>query len=196
MKRLLDVLCALFILLFFSPLLAVVALLVYYEDRGPVFCALHRLGKDNRPIRILKFRTMHPGMEKIFTSDRVVEDDDAHLTRMGAFLRAVGIDELPQLVNVLRGELSIVGPRPESPEVVETLSKKLPRYKLRTQLVPGITGLAQIHSGPQTPPSQRLRYDLFYMNSMGAAMEMRILVRTLSLMLHAEWQADEGVKNV
>jgi lipopolysaccharide/colanic/teichoic acid biosynthesis glycosyltransferase len=195
MKRIFDILFALTLLILLSPMAVFIAILIYYEDRGPVFCSLNRVGKDNRPIRILKFRTMHPGMEKIFQSDRLVEDDDPHLTKVGAFIRSVGIDELPQLINVLRGELSIVGPRAESPEVVASLSKKLPRYRLRSQVLPGITGLAQIYSGPQTAPSQKLRYDLFYMNSPGGAMELRILARTASLIMRAEWQADEGVKN-
>lgn len=130
-KRGFDLICSLVGLLLFSPVFLAVAVLVYCDDRWPLFFLQDRAGQDGAPIRVIKFRTMRGGA----------------VTRVGRWLRATGIDEVPQFINVLMGDMSMVGPRPLTREDIERLAWDQPRYAARWSVRPGITGLAQLHGG-------------------------------------------------
>jgi len=170
-----------------SPLFAVLALAVRLSSPGPVFFRQQRVGRDGQVFDLLKFRTMRgePSGEEALPnigSDRApggVEDDDRR-TRVGRFLRRTSLDELPQLVNVLRSEMSLVGPRPERPSFVELYSEALERYTDRHRMRPGITGCAQVKGlRGQTSLSERVELDNYYIEHWSFTLDMKILLRTV-----------------
>ena len=178
-KRGVDLAGAAAALVALAPALAAVALLVRLTSPGPVLYRQRRLGLDGRPFEMLKFRTMVAGAEP---DGRPVWAtlDDPRCTRVGAPLRRYGIDELPQLWNVLRGDMSLVGPRPERPEFAAEFSRQWPRFPERLAVRGGITGLAQVegHRG-DTHVGDRLRADLRYVAEWSLARDVVILLRTL-----------------
>ncbi|WP_438316968.1 exopolysaccharide biosynthesis polyprenyl glycosylphosphotransferase [Candidatus Caldatribacterium sp. SIUC1] len=168
-----------------SPLLGLLALLVYLDSPGPVFYWQKRVGKDGRVFRLCKFRTMIPDAERT-TGAVLAQSNDPRVTRVGRILRRTRLDELPQLLNVLRGEMSLVGPRPERPEFVERWKKLIPYYEIRLLVKPGITGWAQVRGrydeGPETV-WEKLEYDLYYLRNLSPSLDFEILGRTLLVML-------------
>ncbi len=178
-KRALDVGISLGALAFFSPLFGLIALAIRLEDRGPVFYRQTRMGLDGRPFDILKFRSMRPDAED--ESGPVWSaPDDPRRTRIGRFLRATSLDELPQLVNVLRGEMSVVGPRPERPEFVRDFKDRFPQYMVRHRVRAGITGWAQVNGWRgNTSVSKRIEYDLYYIENWSLALDLKILWMTV-----------------
>ncbi|HZP24217.1 MAG TPA: sugar transferase [Terriglobales bacterium] len=175
LKRGLDVVVALLVLLLVSPLLLVVAALIRLDSRGPVLIRQRRIGKAGVPFFMWKFRSMHAGVCRYAPSP--VSDSDPRLTRVGQALRRLSIDELPQLMNVLRGEMSLVGPRPEMPFIVRNYQ---PRERLRLDATPGITGLWQISPARAMPIHQNLELDLFYIANRNIFLDLAILLRTLT----------------
>ena len=178
-KRTLDIAISGAALVTLAPVCAAIALAVRLSDGGPVFYRQRRMGLDGRPFDILKFRSMVVGAEEssgpIWTSP-----GDARRTRVGAFLRNWSLDELPQLLNVLRGEMSLVGPRPERPEFVREFKEKFPQYMLRHRVRAGITGWAQVHGWRgNTSLSKRIEYDLYYIENWSLALDIKILWMTL-----------------
>ncbi|HJV32683.1 MAG TPA: sugar transferase [Patescibacteria group bacterium] len=178
-KRLFDLLCA---ALFAVPALAVapfVALLVWIDDRGPVFYRQARVGQGGRVFSIVKFRTMRVDAEKHGAA--FAQQDDPRVTRVGRFLRATRLDELPQLWNILRGEMSFVGPRPERPEIESELSKTIPLFPVRHLARPGLTGWAQV-SAPYAATREdhllKLRHDLYYLKYRSMALDVAIVLKT------------------
>jgi exopolysaccharide biosynthesis polyprenyl glycosylphosphotransferase len=178
-KRALDIGISLGALAFFSPLFGLIALAIRLEDRGPVFYRQTRMGLDGRPFDILKFRSMRPGAED--ESGPVWSaPDDPRRTRVGRFLRATSLDELPQLANVLRGEMSIVGPRPERPEFVRDFKDRFPQYMVRHRVRAGMTGWAQVNGWRgNTSLSKRIEYDLYYIENWSLALDLKILWMTV-----------------
>ena len=178
-KRLMDVAiaaCALAVLL---PFLPVVALAIWLEDRGPVFYRQERMGLDGRSFQILKFRSMQVNAEATTGPVWAIRNDPRR-TRAGEFLRRFSIDELPQLWNVLTGDMSIVGPRPERPTFVHEFKHKLPQYMLRHRVKAGITGWAQVHGWRgNTSVKKRLQYDLYYIENWTLKLDLKILWMTL-----------------
>jgi len=178
LKRALDILLALTLLLALAPLLALLAALVRATSRGPVLYAQERMGLDGRPFRMLKFRTMRPGAEAA-TGPVFAQKDDPRVTGLGRVLRRLSLDELPQLVNVLRGEMSLVGPRPERETFVREFHKSFPGYHLRHSVKAGMTGWAQVHGlRGGSSLEDRLRYDLEYIDRWSLLFDIEILGRT------------------
>jgi len=181
-KRAADVLAAALGLVLLSPVLAGAALAVWGLSGRPVFFAQERVGRNRRVFRLLKLRTMRAGAEDE-TGAVLASPHDPRVTRIGRWLRSTRIDEIPQLVNVLRGEMSLVGPRPERPEFVERFEREIPGYALRLTVRPGLTGFAQISGEYDTSAQIKLRYDLAYVNNWSLAMDAVILARTLPVVL-------------
>ncbi|MGB9858615.1 MAG: exopolysaccharide biosynthesis polyprenyl glycosylphosphotransferase [Moorellaceae bacterium] len=182
-KRLLDIALALLLSVPALPVILLATLAIKLESPdGPVFYIQERVGQGGKIFRLVKLRTMVPDAEKD-TGPVLATQNDPRLTRVGRFLRATRIDELPQLWNVLKGDMSFVGPRPERPFFVEQLEKEIPGYRLRHYLPPGITGLAQVEGKYSTPPEDKLRYDLMYGKTASPLVDLRILLRTLSVLM-------------
>jgi lipopolysaccharide/colanic/teichoic acid biosynthesis glycosyltransferase len=192
LKRAFDVLVAGSVLVVLSPLVAAVALLVMLESSGPMLFRQTRVGKDGRLFEMIKFRTMPAAPEAPDGSSSVPEVSDfkeyvfdplhggRKYTRIGGFLRSTSLDELPNLVNVLRGEMSIVGPRPEVPEFVEQYP---PEYTRRHAVRPGITGLAQVNGRSDLTYHEAMLYDLDYVDHQSFFKDVGILLRTVPTVL-------------
>jgi exopolysaccharide biosynthesis polyprenyl glycosylphosphotransferase len=177
-QRICDVVIALVTLTLLSPLLLVAALVVKFTSRGPVFYVQERVGLQGGSFWMLKFRTMRVDAEQT-TGPIWAVDKDPRCTPLGGLLRRLSIDELPQLINVLRGEMSIVGPRPERPYFVTQFSREYPEYPERHLVRPGLTGWAQIHGWRgNTSLAQRLRCDLQYVRRQSLSLDFYILAMT------------------
>ena len=181
-KRVLDIAGAGLMLILVSPILLLAALGIVLTDGFPVFFSQERSGKNLRPFPVFKLRTMVKDAEKL-SGPVLAEEDDPRITRVGRFLRTTRIDELPQLFNIVRGEMSFVGPRPERPFFVEQFVRDIPGYRERFNVKPGVTGLAQVSGGYATTPERKLKYDLIYMYHQTLAMDVQILVETLRVVL-------------
>ena len=179
-KRALDVVLASILALLSAPLIVSTMVLVKLTSRGPAIYRQTRLGRHGRPFTIYKIRTMAHDCERL-TGPRWASTRDSRVTPIGRFLRASHLDELPQLWNVLRGDMSLVGPRPERPEFVTQLERVIPDYADRMSIRPGVTGLAQIQLPPDTDLEsvcQKLRCDLYYVQCSGVWMDLQILLCT------------------
>jgi exopolysaccharide biosynthesis polyprenyl glycosylphosphotransferase len=186
-KRVFDLVVSTLGLVVVSPLMGLVALLVRLEDRGPVLYGQERMGLDGRPFRILKFRSMKIDAEAE-TGAVWAGRDDPRRTRIGAFIRRWSIDELPQLWNVIRGEMSLVGPRPERPNFVEQFREEYPHYMLRHKVRAGMTGWAQVHGWRgATSIRMRIEHDLFYIENWSLLLDVKILVLTVFKGLRSEY---------
>lgn len=184
-KTVSDIVLTLVLLLVTAPVIFLAALLVKLSSPGPAFYSQVRLGRGGKPFSIYKIRTMTHNCEKL-TGVRWSTPGDARVTRVGWFLRRLHIDELPQLWNILRGEMSLVGPRPERPEFVVQLETAIPRYRERLLVRPGLTGLAQLQLPPDTDlqsVKRKLAYDLFYLERLGPVLDLRLLFGTAFYLL-------------
>jgi exopolysaccharide biosynthesis polyprenyl glycosylphosphotransferase len=181
-KRLLDVAGALALLAVLSPVLLLAALAVLVTMGTPVLFGQERLGRDMKPFRVLKFRTMVRDAEAS-SGPVLAEDEDPRITPVGRFLRRYRIDELPQLLNILGGEMSFIGPRPERAFFIEQYVRDIPGYRERFRIKPGATGLAQVSGGYATTPDRKLKYDLIYMYHQSLLMDVRIVVDTIRVVL-------------
>jgi exopolysaccharide biosynthesis polyprenyl glycosylphosphotransferase len=178
-KRAIDLAIAGAALLALLPFLPFVALAIWLEDRGPIFYRQERMGLDGRPFMILKLRSMRADAEATSGPVWAVKDDPRR-TRVGTFLRESSLDELPQLWNVIRGDMSIVGPRPERPSFVREFKHKIPHYMLRHRVKSGITGWAQVHGWRgNTSIKKRIQYDLYYIQNWSLSLDFKILWMTL-----------------
>ncbi|MBI4212899.1 MAG: undecaprenyl-phosphate glucose phosphotransferase [Chloroflexi bacterium] len=179
LKRAADVAISGATLVALAPLLIAVALGIKLSSRGPVFFIQERVGMDGRPFPLVKFRSMHVDAESESGPVWAIPEDE-RTTWIGRIIRRYSIDELPQLVNVLLGDMSLVGPRPERPYFVEQFSRLIPRYAERHREKAGMTGWAQVNGlRGQTPISERTRYDLFYVEHWSPAFDLKILLKTL-----------------
>jgi lipopolysaccharide/colanic/teichoic acid biosynthesis glycosyltransferase len=161
------------------------SLTVWLEDRGPAFYAQERVGRDGKTFRVLKFRSMRIDAEKSGTPQWAAKNDP-RITRVGNFMRKTRIDELPQILNVFKGEMSFVGPRPERPYFVEQLIEVVPYYNVRHSIKPGITGWAQVRYGYGSSAEdalQKLQYDLYYVKNNSLFLDVLILIDTLKVVL-------------
>lgn len=178
-KRAMDVVISSIMLVLLAPLLLLVAVLVKLSSPGPVFYTQERVGQDGRAFHVLKFRTMRSDAESDSGPIFAVADDPRR-TRLGGFLRRYSVDELPQFINVVLGEMSIVGPRPERPYFVEQFSQLIPAYMARHNEKSGITGWAQVNGlRGQTSIDERTRYDLYYVENWSILFDLKIMLRTL-----------------
>lgn len=175
-------------LLLSAPVIALLGILIKLTSPGPVFYAQERVGKGGKPFKIIKLRTMKVDAEAQ-TGPVWASPDDPRITPLGRILRKFHLDELPQFINVVMGEMSVVGPRPERPLFVEELKKTMPDYELRLAVKPGITGLAQVrHHADQSinDVRRKLKYDLLYMEKMCWFLDLRILSWTALYLLRGQ----------
>jgi lipopolysaccharide/colanic/teichoic acid biosynthesis glycosyltransferase len=185
LKAAIDSALALALLVLASPIILLGAILVKLSSRGPAFYSQTRVGKQGRLFRVIKLRTMVHNCEA-GTGPCWSRPGDPRITPLGRFLRNTHLDELPQLWNVLRGEMSLVGPRPERPEFLPALRQRIPNYQDRLLIRPGITGLAQVQLPADSnydSVRRKLRHDLFYMRRMGLWLDFKILVCTAAKVL-------------
>jgi lipopolysaccharide/colanic/teichoic acid biosynthesis glycosyltransferase len=178
-RRALDITAAALALALAAPLLALAVAAIKLESRGPAIYRQRRVGKDGCAFDVLKLRTMVDGAEHI-GAGLAIDAGDARITRVGALLRRSSLDELPNLLNVLRGEMSLIGPRPTLPAQVEQYTE---RQRGRLAIKPGITGWAQVNGRAALPWSQRIELDLYYIDHRSLALDLRILARTPALVL-------------
>lgn len=189
LKRTIDLVIGSLALILLSPLMLLVALLIRLGSKGPVFYAQVRVGLDGKPFPILKFRTMLTGAEE-GTGPVWTTIDDPRRTRLGEFLRKTSIDELPQLINVLVGDMSLVGPRPERPIFVEQFKQVVPRYMERHKEKAGMTGWAQVNGlRGDTSIVERTKYDLYYIENWSPMFDLKIILRTMVNQLRGERHA-------
>ncbi|MCX7994168.1 MAG: sugar transferase [candidate division WOR-3 bacterium] len=185
LKRLTDIGIALLSLVILSPLLALIALLIKIDSPGPVFYTQKRVGYRGKKFFLIKFRSMIKDAEK-YTGPVWAKKDDKRITRMGRIMRPLRLDELPQLINVLKGDMSFVGPRPERPHFVSKFVKQIPFYSLRHTVHPGITGWAQVkYSYDRTieDVKKKLEYDLEYINNISLKMDLKIFLKTILIVI-------------
>src|SRR5581483_2555878 len=179
LKRAFDLVVGLMALIVFSPVMIAIAIAIWLEDRGPVFYRQERMGLDGKPFEIVKFRSMRVGAEKE-TGAVWADKDDPRRTRVGRWIRAWSLDELPQLINVLKGEMSVVGPRPERPQFVEQFRAEFPHYMLRHKVRAGMTGWAQVHGWRgNTSIRMRIEHDLYYIENWSLMLDLKILFMTV-----------------
>jgi len=194
-KAALDVLLAAGLVVLALPPILLAALLVKLTSRGPVFYSQTRVGLNGRVFRIYKIRTMYHNCEAV-SGIRWATAGDPRVTPVGRFLRATHLDELPQLWNVLRGDMSLVGPRPERPEFVARLSREVPRYAERLRVRPGVTGLAQVQLPADTDLEsvrRKLVYDLHYIENHSVWLDLRLMAGTAFKMLHLPFRLSRRV---
>ena len=184
LKRGIDILCSLPCMVLLFPLCLAVALAIKFESGGPVFYRQERIGEEGAPFIILKFRSMWVDAEK----DGPVWADvnDERITKVGRIIRKLRLDEIPRIINVLRGEMSLVGARPERPFFVQRLQKEIPFYFHRHSVKPGITGWAQVlhpYGASKEAALEKLKYDLYYIKHMSTFMDVMILLKTIKIVL-------------
>ena len=178
-KRGFDLAIGTVALIVFSPLMFAIAVAIWLEDRGPIFYRQVRMGLDGKPFEIVKFRSMRVGAENE-SGAKWAERDDPRRTRVGRLIRAWSLDELPQLFNVLLGDMSVVGPRPERPQFVEQFRAEFPQYMLRHKVRAGMTGWAQVHGWRgNTSIRMRIEHDLYYIENWSLMLDMKILFMTV-----------------
>lgn len=171
--------------------MAIVALAIKKTDGGPVFYKQVRLTKDGREFKVMKFRSMRVDAEKDGVARLSTGDKDDRITPVGHFIRKVRLDELPQLFNILKGDMSIVGPRPERPEIAAEYEKEMPEFRLRLQARAGLTGYAQVYGKYNTTPYDKLQMDLTYIANPSVLEDLRIMFATVKILFMPE--STEGV---
>lgn len=182
LKRLLDVVLSTLLLIVLSPILIITAIFIKLDSKGPVFYRQMRTGEGGRAFTIYKFRSMFVDAEKM--GAKWAEKDDPRITKVGRFIRKTRIDELPQLINILKGEMSFVGPRPERPEFDKKLSKEIPFWMLRYLAKPGLTGWAQInynYGASIEDAKEKLTFDMYYIKNFSFYLDLKIIVNTLKV---------------
>ena len=192
LKRPLDLLMIISGLLF--PLLwplwfiviFIVPLFIWIEDRGPIFYSQNRIGKNKKVFKVIKFRTMIPDAEKASGAVWSTKDDP-RITRIGHLLRRTALAEIPQLLNILKGEMSFVGPRAERPELHEKFSKEIPGFDKRLDVTPGLSGLAQINGSYDLDPKEKLVFDLDYSKKMSLFFDIKIIIVSVFNSIAARW---------
>lgn len=184
-KRALDIMCSLVGIIVLSPVMLIVALAIALYDRGPVLYRQTRLTQGGREFEILKFRSMRVDAENDGVA-RLATDHDDRITPVGKVIRACRLDELPQLFNILKGDMTLVGPRPERPEIAEQYEQVLPEFNLRLQVKAGLTGFAQVYGRYNTEPRDKLQMDLMYINRMSLAQDLKLLFATVKILFLRE----------
>ena len=181
LKRIIDIIISLIVLLAFAPIWLIIAAAIKIDSRGPIFYKQKRIGKNKQEFELIKFRSMMHNAEDQ-TGPKWAEKEDPRVTRIGQFLRKIGLDEIPQFFNVLMGDMSIVGPRPERLYFINELEQSIQFYSRRLIIKPGITGWAQIkykYDESIDDVREKLRYDLYYIENMSILLDMKIIVQTL-----------------
>ena len=191
LKRIMDIVLCSIAMIIAAPIMLIVAVAIKLEDGGPVFFKQERVTIGGKRFDILKFRSMIVDAEK-FGEVIPATDRDPRITKVGNVIRATRIDELPQIINILKGEMSIVGPRPERVEHVEKYQAAIPEFVYRTKVKGGLTGYAQIYGKYNTTPYDKLRLDLTYIEEYSILLDIKLILMTLQIMLRKE--STEGFK--
>lgn len=183
-KRAIDLILSIVLLFLTLPIMVIFAIAIVIDSPGNPICSQVRVGKMGKLIKIYKLRSMCKNAEK--NGAQWADKDDDRITNVGKFIRKTRIDELPQLINVVKGEMSFIGPRPERPEFVELFSSEVIGFEQRCLVTPGLTGLAQIQGGYDLTPQQKLKYDMKYIHKGSLMMELYISIRTLMVVITGE----------
>ncbi len=191
-KRVLDIIVAGIMFIIASPIMLIVAICIKITDMGPVFYKQERVTEGGKLFKILKFRSMIHNAENN-TGPVLASENDERITKVGKVIRAMRIDELPQLINIIKGEMSIVGPRPERPFYVDKFEKQISDYKYRTLVKAGLTGLAQIFGKYNTKPEDKTKYDIFYIKNYSILLDFKLILQTIRIIFIKE--STEGLKN-
>jgi lipopolysaccharide/colanic/teichoic acid biosynthesis glycosyltransferase len=190
LKRALDILLSGSGLICSFPVWIAVYIAIKVDDGGPIFYLQKRVTEGGRTFNVVKFRSMVVDAEKE-TGAIWAKKDDPRVTRVGRFLRATAMDELPQLLNIFSGQMSFVGPRAERPELVEQFSRRIPKYNLRFTVKPGLTGLAQVYGRYDTSPERKLRYDLLYIKRMSFCLDLKLIFLSFVITFRGRWESRE-----
>lgn len=189
-KRMIDLVCALILVIVTSPIMLITAIIVKLYDGGPVLYKQVRVTRDDKEFKIMKFRSMRVDAEKDGVA-RLASKNDNRITPIGKFIRKVRIDELPQLFNIIKGEMSFIGPRPERPEIIEQYLKEMPEFAYRTKVKAGLAGYAQVYGKYNTTPYDKLKLDLTYIENYTLWMDIKLMLLTLKILFSPE--STEGV---
>lgn len=189
-KRLIDLIAAIFGLIIALPLLPFIALVIKLESNGPIIFKQIRTGKNGKEFLAMKFRSMVNDAEK--DGAQWATKNDPRVTKFGRFMRKTRLDEIPQLINIIKGEMSLVGPRPERPEFIEMLSKEIPFYRERLLVLPGLAGWAQLvgpaYGGSTKETLEKLKYDLYYVKNRSIILDLSIILKTIRVVLDRKGQ--------
>ncbi|AUS10180.1 UDP-phosphate N-acetylgalactosaminyl-1-phosphate transferase [Laceyella sacchari] len=180
-KRGFEIVFSIGLLLFTLPVLILTAIAIKLESPGPIFYKQERVGLNGKTFNIFKLRSMRTDAEK--NGPQWAAKNDPRVTRVGQFIRKTRIDELPQLINILRGDMSLIGPRPERPMFTEQFDKEIPGFKKRLMVKPGLTGWAQVNGGYEATPAEKLELDLEYIRNQSFKMDFQILLKTVWIVI-------------
>ena len=189
-KRMMDILLCSIAMIVAAPIMAVVAIAIKLEDGGPVFFRQKRMTRGGREFDILKFRSMIVDAEK-YAGAVLATDNDPRITRVGKFIRATRLDEIPQILNILKGDMSIVGPRPERKVIADEYCKDIPEFAYRLKVRGGLTGYAQIYGKYNTSAYDKLRLDLMYIENYSFMLDIKLIILTLRIIFSKE--STEGI---
>lgn len=191
-KRLVDIVCSSILLIIASPIMLITAIVIKAYDGGPVLYKQIRCTKDCREFEIMKFRSMRTDAEKDGVA-RLAQKNDDRITPIGKFIRKVRIDELPQLINILRGDMSFIGPRPERPQIIEQYMEVMPEFAYRMKVKAGLAGYAQVYGKYNTTPYDKLKLDLIYIENYSLWMDIQLMLLTLKILFWPD--STEGVES-
>ena len=189
-KRLIDVVCSLILIVLASPFMLITALAVKLYDHGPVLYKQVRCTTGGKEFKILKFRSMRVDAEKDGVA-RLASQNDSRITPVGKFIRKVRLDELPQLFNILKGDMSFIGPRPERPEIIKQYMEDMPEFAFRMKMKAGLAGYAQVYGKYNTTPYDKLKLDLFYIENYTVWLDLKLMLLTLKILFKPE--STEGI---
>lgn len=184
-KRVLDIVSSLLGLIIGLPIMIIVAILIKIDDKGPIFYTQERLGKNEKKFLVYKIRSMRVDAEK-YGGAQWAQKDDPRVTKIGKFIRKTRIDEIPQLFNILKGDMSLIGPRPERPELTYKFNEKIPGFINRLKIKPGLTGWAQVNGGYDITPEEKMIWDIEYINNRNFILDMRIILKTIKVIFTGE----------
>ncbi|PFB95604.1 UDP-phosphate N-acetylgalactosaminyl-1-phosphate transferase [Bacillus cereus] len=180
-KYILDIMFSLIGLLVLGPVILMFSILIMLESPGAPFYLQERLGLKGKKFRVIKLRSMRNDAEK--NGAKWAEKNDPRITKIGVFIRKTRIDELPQLFNILKGDMSLVGPRPERPMFTEKFEQEIPGFKKRLKVKPGLTGWAQVNGGYEITPKEKLDLDVYYIKNASIILDFKIIIRTVKVVI-------------
>lgn len=179
-KSILDFIFSLLFLIILLPIFVIIAIVIKLDSKGSAFFIQERVGKDGKLFKVYKFRTMYQNNKQMKIDEYYTEENDPRITRIGRFLRKTSLDELPQLINIIKGEMSFIGPRPTLKYQVDQYNEfQMQRLKMR----PGVTGWAQVNGRNSIPWSERIKYDVYYVNNYSLFFDLKILLKTVKVVL-------------
>lgn len=183
-KRVFDIIFAVFVLIFTSPLILIFIAAIKLESKGSAIYKQVRVGQFGKEFYLYKLRSMYIDAEK--EGPKMADKNDSRITRIGKIIRKRRIDELPQMINILKGDMSLIGPRPERPYFTYIFCEKIPEFESRLQVKSGITGWAQVNGGYDLTPEEKLAYDLYYIKSRSLYLDFIIIIKTVMVVLRGE----------